>query len=271
MNKKFNDLVDLTKSQDRVKIIEYTNKVPELMNISIGVITKPGGLTVTESLVSHLPIVIINPIPGQEEENADFLVNNGVALWIKKGDNIARSLKELSRDEKRMKNMAKKAKELAKPYATSDICNILMNQFEDVVKIPNKIIVSILIKHKNKYLFINQNKKDSTYKNCLRLVGGAIENNETLEESIKRKISEEVNILIDKVTPFDFDSDIVQYKGRKTQLIFLRYTAEIDDETASLIMSKSDAKEIVWLSKNELLDYKHNESTLRFLKKLKLI
>lgn len=271
MNKKFNDLVDLTKSQDRVKIIEYTNKVPELMNISIGVITKPGGLTVTESLVSHLPIVIINPIPGQEEENADFLVNNGVALWIKKGDNIARSLKELSRDEKRMKNMAKKAKELAKPYATSDICNILMNQFEDVVKIPNKIIVSILIKHKNKYLFINQNKKDSTYKNCLRLVGGAIENNETLEESIKRKISEEVNILIDKVTPFDFDSDIVQYKGRKTQLIFLRYTAEIDDETASLIMSKSDAKEIIWLSKNELLDYKHNEPTLRFLKKLKLI
>jgi len=73
MNKKFNELVELTNTSDRVKIIEYSNKVPELMHISIGVITKPGGLTITESLVSHLPIVVINPIPGQEEENAEFL------------------------------------------------------------------------------------------------------------------------------------------------------------------------------------------------------
>src|SRR5699024_9758488 len=52
MNKKFKDLVEFTKSEDRVKILEFTNKVPELMSISIGVITKPGGLTVTECLVS---------------------------------------------------------------------------------------------------------------------------------------------------------------------------------------------------------------------------
>ena len=48
----------------RIKaILEYTNKVPELMSISSLVITKPGGLTVTECLASKLPIIIINPIP----------------------------------------------------------------------------------------------------------------------------------------------------------------------------------------------------------------
>ena len=105
MKAKFHEIVENNHAQKRVRVLAFTDQIPELMNISIGVITKPGGLTITECLVSQLPIVIINPIPGQEEENAEFLVNNGVAIWIKKGDSIARSLKELSRDIDKMKLM----------------------------------------------------------------------------------------------------------------------------------------------------------------------
>lgn len=72
-----------TNSSKNVKIIKYTNKIPELMSISDLVITKPGGLTTTESLASGLPIIVINPIPGQEEENAEFLEQKGVAVWLK--------------------------------------------------------------------------------------------------------------------------------------------------------------------------------------------
>lgn len=63
MNAKFKQLVEATESSDRIKIVEFTDKVPELMSISKFVITKPGGLTITEALTSHLPILIINPIP----------------------------------------------------------------------------------------------------------------------------------------------------------------------------------------------------------------
>lgn len=73
MKKQFDELVEETNSSENVKIIKYTNKIPELMSISDLVITKPGGLTTTESLASGLPIIVINPIPGQEEENAEFL------------------------------------------------------------------------------------------------------------------------------------------------------------------------------------------------------
>ena len=55
-----------------VRVLPYTTQVPELMSIADFVVTKPGGLTSTESLVSGLPMVLINPIPGQEEENAKF-------------------------------------------------------------------------------------------------------------------------------------------------------------------------------------------------------
>lgn len=128
MNAKFEELVETTNSKDRVKIIEYTNKVPELMYISSYVVTKPGGLTITECLTSNLPIVIINPIPGQEEENAEFLVENNVAIWIKKEDNIARALKNLYRDKEKFNLMKENTKVISKPKATENICKILLNE-----------------------------------------------------------------------------------------------------------------------------------------------
>ena len=126
--KKFKELVENTHSSDRVHILEHTNKVPELMSISFGVITKAGGLTLTEALVSNLPIAIFNPIPGQEEENAEYLVNNGAAIWIKKEDSIVRILKFLSRNTNKLKTMSEKTKELANPDSTRDICEILLNK-----------------------------------------------------------------------------------------------------------------------------------------------
>ena len=89
-----------------------------------------------------------------------------------------------------------------------------------------------------------------------------------MEEAIKREVIEEVHIKLNKVEPFDFDSDITMYKGEMTQLIFLRYTAEVTsfDSTPG-----SDAKEILWLSKEEIKNYKHNEPSIRFLKKLNLL
>lgn len=131
-----------------------------------------------------------------------------------------------------------------------------------------RIIVSALIKCKDKYLFIKQDKKGGVYQNCLHLVGGRLEDNETLEEAIKREVREEVHIELDKIKPFDFDSDITMYKGEMTQLIFLRYTAEIEDFAGH---ADSDAKEMLWLSKDEILEYKHNKPSIRFLNKLGLI
>ena len=128
MNQKFHDLVSLYHAEDRVRVFDYTDKIPEMMHISNMVITKPGGLTTTEALVSGLPIIIINPIPGQEEENAEFLVENKVAVWIKKEDNIARVLKNLYRHPELIEEMKANIPNLAKPNSTADICRILIDQ-----------------------------------------------------------------------------------------------------------------------------------------------
>ena len=122
----FENIVIKYNKEANVHIFEYTNMVPELMSISNLVVTKPGGLTTSESLASGLPIVVINPIPGQEEENATYLVKHNAAIWLKKDDNIEQIVTNLLADSQKLDEMSKNAKSISKPNATNDICKILL-------------------------------------------------------------------------------------------------------------------------------------------------
>ena len=124
----FEKIVSKYHQQKNVLVLEYTSQVPEFMSVSDLVVTKPGGLTTTESLVSHLPMVIINPIPGQEEKNAKFLVKNGIAIWIKKDDDVIQTLTDLFSDPEKLETMKENTKKLAKPHSTEDICQILLQK-----------------------------------------------------------------------------------------------------------------------------------------------
>lgn len=126
MQKNFEEIVDEYNKQDSIKVLSYTNKVPELMSISDMVLTKPGGLTTTESLASGLPIIVINPIPGQEEENAEFLESQNLAIWIRKKDDVEEVLKNIFNDPTLMRKMKIKARLFAKKNSTKDICTILL-------------------------------------------------------------------------------------------------------------------------------------------------
>ena len=127
MKLKFENLVKKYSREQDVRIFEFTDKVAEYMSISNLVVTKPGGLTSSESLVSHLPMVLINPIPGQEEENAEFLESKKVAKWIKKDDDINFILNILVNDDTILNNMKENTYLIAKPNATENICKIIMN------------------------------------------------------------------------------------------------------------------------------------------------
>ena len=68
----------------RVHIIGYTNHVSLFMDACDVIYTKPGGLTVTESLACSLPMAIYSAFPGQERDNAEFLLNKGAAIMLRK-------------------------------------------------------------------------------------------------------------------------------------------------------------------------------------------
>lgn len=126
MKEHFEEIVKKANKERLVKVLAYTNKVPELMNISDLVITKSGGLTTSESLISGLPMLIINPLPGQEEQNAEFLENNNIGVWLKKHDNIQEVLDNFINNDKQLEIFHKNALKLAKQDSTKNICKILL-------------------------------------------------------------------------------------------------------------------------------------------------
>lgn len=127
MKKEFEDIVTNKCKEDSIKVLPFTDKVPELMHISDLVITKPGGLTVSESLSCGLPLVVINPIPGQEEENALFLENSGCAIWIRKDSNPKEILDNILNNDKKLLDMKNNSLILGKKNSTKDICTTILN------------------------------------------------------------------------------------------------------------------------------------------------
>ena len=127
MKEDFEKIATELQVTDRIRILGFTDKVPELMSISYLVVTKPGGLTSTESLASHLPMLIINPIPGQEEQNAEFLENHGVGKWLKKDNNPDEVIQNLFATEENLINMKEASKKLAKTHSTKNICETILS------------------------------------------------------------------------------------------------------------------------------------------------
>lgn len=68
---------------DRVKVFGFTSEIDRLMAVADVIVTKPGGLTLTESMTMQLPMVLYRPIPGQEEANAAFAARAGVAVSVR--------------------------------------------------------------------------------------------------------------------------------------------------------------------------------------------
>ena len=117
------------KTTKKVVILGYTNKVPELMTISDFVFSKAGGLTTTEILVKQVPFIIINPTPGQEEANANFLTNNGSAIRLWDAKKSLPYIEQLLNDDFRVQNMKIMQKYISKPNSTKDIIETIVDRF----------------------------------------------------------------------------------------------------------------------------------------------
>jgi processive 1,2-diacylglycerol beta-glucosyltransferase len=105
----------------RVKILGFTDQIDELMAAADVVLSKPGGLTTSEILARGAALAIVNPIPGQEYRNSDFLLENGAAIKINNIATIAYKLTKLLDDPARLAEMKANSRRLARPHAAFDV------------------------------------------------------------------------------------------------------------------------------------------------------
>lgn len=115
-------------SHTEIHAVGFTTLMDEYMSASDIMIGKPGGLTVSESLAKGLAMVIVNPIPGQEERNSDYLLEQGVALKCNNLPTLAYKLDSLLDDPQRLATMQAKARAIATPDAAASIVRQLVEK-----------------------------------------------------------------------------------------------------------------------------------------------
>ena len=87
------------------KLLYYTNEVEKYMQIADLIVTKPGGLTVSESIATGLPMGIFKAIPGQEEQNADYLIRSGMAVRLEKNNQCTETINDLMSHPEKLQQM----------------------------------------------------------------------------------------------------------------------------------------------------------------------
>jgi processive 1,2-diacylglycerol beta-glucosyltransferase len=117
-------------AQDRkhpTHVLGFASNMHELMVVADLIITKPGGLTSSEALAMGRPIFILNPIPGQEAANSDFLLERGAAAKVNRVEDLSYRIEQLLAS-KQLGEMAKAARALGRPEAARDICREVLKR-----------------------------------------------------------------------------------------------------------------------------------------------
>ena len=102
-------------------VLGFTDQMDELMAAADVVVSKPGGLTTSETLARGAAMVIVNPIPGQESRNSDYLLENGAAIKVNNLPTLAHKLEALLGDEPRLRQLRDNARRIGRPQAAFDV------------------------------------------------------------------------------------------------------------------------------------------------------
>lgn len=94
IERKYSELI----RSKKIILYGFTNNIPFIMENSDIIITKPGGLTISEAIAKNLPMIVPFYIPGQEKENLDFLLKNGLAIYVSKMDSIKDLIESIMRN-----------------------------------------------------------------------------------------------------------------------------------------------------------------------------
>jgi processive 1,2-diacylglycerol beta-glucosyltransferase len=108
-------------ARHRCQVLGFTKQIDELMAVADLVVSKPGGLTTSETLARGAVMVIVNPIPGQESRNSDFLLESGAAIKANNIATLAHKVTGLLGDPQRLAQLRANVRRVARPRAAFEV------------------------------------------------------------------------------------------------------------------------------------------------------
>lgn len=127
-----NNLLEKFSNHPNIRIFGYTNKMDEMMKMATVMITKPGGITLSEALAVQVPLVLYRAVPGQERENANYFNSKEAAIVVEQQKELIKSVFNLISDERSRMRLINNMKKIYCPNAAEVICDDI------IAKIQNK-------------------------------------------------------------------------------------------------------------------------------------
>lgn len=209
-------------SPKKTKLVQFTKEVERYMHAADLIVTKPGGLTVSEALACNLPLAVFDAIPGQEEDNANFLQTHDMGVRITR-QNFAAVISSLIEHKERLRRMRESCRAFDKSRANENIVALAMRLSKlfasynpDINLATNKgrfklRSAAVLFDEQGRVLLETDAKTPHYY-----LPGGRVTINETAEDALCRTLNESITLDIQV--------------GRPLWIVQSFYTAGIQNE-----------------------------------------
>lgn len=135
-NKKLYDAFEeeIVDSPLKTKLVYFTSEVEKYMYASDLIVTKPGGLTVSEALACNLPLAVFDAIPGQEEDNANFLKTHDMGVRIDKNTDFGEFIANLLAEKDTLKKMRESCQKFDKSHAVPNLLELMDRLVEEYAR-----------------------------------------------------------------------------------------------------------------------------------------
>nr|WP_246318457.1 glycosyltransferase [Leifsonia psychrotolerans] len=183
---------------NRYRVLGFTTEMPQLLRRADLFVGKPGGLSASECMAAGLPMVLVNPIPGQEVRNGDYLMEQGAAIRCNSVATIGWKIDELLREPGRLQRMQAAAQRIGRPDAAAEVPSRLLSGPSRPLVVTRAAQKTILSASENRTVASDLTGPSS----LVRLIDGATESTvalmraEELDDLQKRYADSDGNLVL---------------------------------------------------------------------------
>ena len=134
--KLYNQTIELTKEFSNLKVLGYCREMHELLEIADLMVTKPGGISLTEAAIKGVPVILYNPVYGQELENAKYFSDKKAAVIVSSESELIYHVLIILNEDGLLEEMKDNIKQLSRPYSAKTIVEDVLKDSDEYYKQP---------------------------------------------------------------------------------------------------------------------------------------
>lgn len=132
--KLYDQIVQLSKDYHNLKVLGYCTEMHELLEIADLMVTKPGGISLTEAAVKGVPVILYNPVYGQELENAKYFSDKNAAVIVSSESELIYHVLIILNEEGLLDEMKNNIKQLSREYSAKTIVEDVLKDSDEYYK-----------------------------------------------------------------------------------------------------------------------------------------